>query len=279
MRPEASRRSQSGFSLVELIVVITILGIISFVLTEAMILGLKTTDSTASDIGRSIDVAALRRSFTSDAQSAALVSTGDAAPPCAPSTVVASKSLTTGVATLTTASAHGYLVARRVAVAGMGAPFDGSHTLTAVTDTTFSYEAAGSDVASSAAAGTSKLIPEGIFLSLSWTDELVGHHAWYALEDDSPPVAGQRQLVRRSCTVRIAPDGDTTTVDSPRKLGIIAAGPSQSLARCDDVACPASPDPTISRLTLRIPTDRPREDTDGSAAPYEVELTVRRRTT
>lgn len=75
---------EAGFTLIELLAVISILGIISFALTEAVILGLKTTDATANDSFRSAGVQALQSFFTSDAQSATLVSTADPAPQCAP---------------------------------------------------------------------------------------------------------------------------------------------------------------------------------------------------
>ncbi|HUR18526.1 MAG TPA: prepilin-type N-terminal cleavage/methylation domain-containing protein [Acidimicrobiales bacterium] len=72
---------EDGFSLVELLAVISILGVISFALTEAVILGLKTTDGTAASSSRSVAVQTLSSYFTGDAQSADEVSTTD--PSCA----------------------------------------------------------------------------------------------------------------------------------------------------------------------------------------------------
>ena len=69
----------------------------------------------------------------------------------APSTFnVVNKSLTNMVATLTTSAAHNFAVGNSVVIAGVGTPFNGTFTVTAVpSTTTFSY-AASNDVASSA---------------------------------------------------------------------------------------------------------------------------------
>lgn len=63
-------KDEGGFSLIELLVVVSVLGIISFVLTEAFILGLKTTDGITADVSNSVAVQALRSHFTGDAQKA-----------------------------------------------------------------------------------------------------------------------------------------------------------------------------------------------------------------
>lgn len=76
-------KDEGGFSLIELLAVISILGVISFVLTEAFILGLKTTDGITSDVSNSVAVQALRSHFTGDAQRAQQVSTASTDAICA----------------------------------------------------------------------------------------------------------------------------------------------------------------------------------------------------
>ena len=74
------RDDESGFTLVELLVAIVILGLIAFSLTEAVILGLKTTDATAASSSRSVAAQTLTSYFTDDVQSAETVDT--TAPSC-----------------------------------------------------------------------------------------------------------------------------------------------------------------------------------------------------
>jgi prepilin-type N-terminal cleavage/methylation domain-containing protein len=86
------RRDDAGFTLVELLVVIVILGIITPVLTESVILALRTTDGTAASISHSVASSALGSSFSRDVQSADQVSTSDTS--CAASPVLISLSWT-----------------------------------------------------------------------------------------------------------------------------------------------------------------------------------------
>jgi hypothetical protein len=65
------------------------------------------------------------------------------------------KVLTSNVATLTTAQAHGFTVGQVVTVAGIDSIFNGAFTITAVTSTTFSYAKTHADVGTAAiTAGT-----------------------------------------------------------------------------------------------------------------------------
>lgn len=73
------RGDEGGFTLIELLAVISILGIITFVLTESLILALKTTDGTIAQVSRSAAIQILEPYFTGDAQSA---ETADTAPTC-----------------------------------------------------------------------------------------------------------------------------------------------------------------------------------------------------
>jgi N4-gp56 family major capsid protein len=72
-----------------------------------------------------------------------------------PTVSVTNKALTSNVATLTTAVAHGLGVGQVVTVSGVDSVFNGTYTITVVgTTTTFSYAKTNADVSSAAATGT-----------------------------------------------------------------------------------------------------------------------------
>ena len=65
------------------------------------------------------------------------------------STVVTNKSRTSGIATLTTGSAHGFEIGQQVTVANVDTDLNGTYTITNVpTATTFTYSKTGDDIAS-----------------------------------------------------------------------------------------------------------------------------------
>gem|GEM_PF-3127849 len=67
------RGDEGGFTLAELLLAVTILGVIGFALTEAIIVGLKTTQGTADREGTAAVTQELSSYFTADAESAELV--------------------------------------------------------------------------------------------------------------------------------------------------------------------------------------------------------------
>jgi len=81
---------------------------------------------------------------------------------------IVTKQLTSNVATLTTGTAHGYEVGDIIFVSGVGAPFDGTPTITGYktitavpSTTTFSYACVGSDVPSTAVSPVGTVLKGG----------------------------------------------------------------------------------------------------------------------
>jgi hypothetical protein len=67
---------------------------------------------------------------------------------------ITTKVLTDNVATLTTATPHGYGVGDVIFVDGAGSPFIGEYTLTGVTSNTVSYSRTSTNITSTASVGT-----------------------------------------------------------------------------------------------------------------------------
>lgn len=68
---------------------------------------------------------------------------------------ISNKALTSNVATITTATAHGAVVGSSVTIAGVGTPFDGTWTIASLPSaTTLTYAVTNTNVASAAATGT-----------------------------------------------------------------------------------------------------------------------------
>jgi hypothetical protein len=79
---------------------------------------------------------------------------------------VINKKLTSNVATITTSASHGFAVGNTVFVSEVDATFDGTHTITAVTSTTFSYAKTASDVTSAADTGNAKSATSNYYVAL-----------------------------------------------------------------------------------------------------------------
>jgi|694.fasta_scaffold50603_2 hypothetical protein len=71
---------------------------------------------------------------------------------------VTNKVLTSNVATLTVSESHDAMPGQDVLVENLGAPFDGSHTVTSATDTTISYAKTATNVASAATSAVSRSV-------------------------------------------------------------------------------------------------------------------------
>jgi hypothetical protein len=81
---------------------------------------------------------------------------------------VSTKSLTSNVATLTTASPHGFAVGQTVVVTGVDSTFNGTYVITATpTDTTFRYAKTAADVASTPVSPAGSAVRQRGYLSVS----------------------------------------------------------------------------------------------------------------
>lgn len=98
-----------------------------------------------------------------------------------------------------------------------------------------------------------------VFLNLTWTDQKKPRDVSYSLAADASPVAGQRELIRWSCT-----DGGTPDKRMLGRFTYPEGGPAPVRAECNP-ACQDTP-AAFDSVTLKVLT------------PTEVDLTVRRRT-
>ena len=81
---------------------------------------------------------------------------------------VNNKARTSGVVTLTTATAHGYEVGQSVTISGVETALNGTYTITAVpTPTTFRYSKAGDDIASAAVSPVGSAVRARGYLAVS----------------------------------------------------------------------------------------------------------------
>lgn len=73
--------------------------------------------------------------------------------------LVTNTSLTSNTVTITTAENHGFSAGNKVALKGVGSPYDGTYTIASTpTSTTFTYALTNADIASAAASGLAKSI-------------------------------------------------------------------------------------------------------------------------
>jgi len=106
--------------------------------------------ATKLDSDVSVFAGGLTKLFKLDSSTLALDSVGKSS-----SRIITNVALTSNVATITTASAHGYSTGDTVTVDASNNTFDGSYTITTVpTSTTFTYAKVNADITSAVATGT-----------------------------------------------------------------------------------------------------------------------------
>ncbi len=81
--------------------------------------------------------------------------------------VVNNKELTSNVATLTTAAAHGFAQGQSVVVTGVDATFNGTYTITSTTSTTFSFSKTAANVASAAVSPTGTAVRQRGYVAVT----------------------------------------------------------------------------------------------------------------
>lgn len=86
---------------------------------------------------------------------------------------VSKKSLTSNVATLTTAYTHPFQAGNVISVTGVGSPFDGVYTVTATTDKTISYNKTNVNVTEVSSSGTITISGNSLKLTATGTSVLV----------------------------------------------------------------------------------------------------------
>ena len=137
---------------------------------------------------------------------------------------VTNKALTSNVATLTTAAAHGFAAGMTVEVSGVDATFNGSYTITTVpTSTTFTYAKTASDVASTPVSPTGTAFSNqthfqdyasaGSYKVYALCDDGV-YAYWIALIDDSgtDKTAMYKKLLNDDDTVAATEMFKTTSI-------------------------------------------------------------------
>jgi hypothetical protein len=110
----------------------------------------------------------------SDSTSVTIDDAVDVADPTPTPSTVSSKALTSNVATITTAAAHGLFIGTSVIIAGVDATFNGTYTVTNVpSSTTFTYSKTAANVVSTVATGTvAANYDDRITVTLQYTDIL-----------------------------------------------------------------------------------------------------------
>lgn len=132
--------------------------------------------ATAAIAAGTAAVAALVAQSTADGKNTVYRSGSTPTGKTAVSVAVTNKALTTNVATITTASAHGLSAGDTVAVTGIDATFNGSYIIATIpTGTTFTYALVASDVTSIAATGTIIRAAVKITIGDTWFDTSNGN--------------------------------------------------------------------------------------------------------
>ena len=93
---------------------------------------------------------------------------------------VTNKALTSNIATLTVSEAHDAMPGQDVLIENLGAPFDGSHTVTSATATTISYAKTATNVGSTATSAVSRTVTNRVLTSQIATLTTSANHGFSA---------------------------------------------------------------------------------------------------
>lgn len=150
--------------------------------------------------------------------------------------VITHKSLTSNVVTVTTSAPHNYLVGYSVDITGLGTPFDGTFTITAVpTSTSFSYAKTGTNVTNTADPGQAVISNMPLWVATEFAAQVRNPYIFstYASDYWVPAFGYQYRWWRgRSIVAEFDCDTDIVTVS-----GVV-------------------PTQWATRVTLTLPADR-----------------------
>ena len=171
-----------------------------------------------------------------------------------PARTVANKVLTSNVATLTTSAAHGYSVGFSITVSGVGSPFDGTFTITAIpSTTTFSYAVTNASVVTSAATGSVVVSNMPVWTATEWAAQVRNPYIYstYAADYWVPAYGFQYKWWRANSGVASF-DATADIIEMP-------------------VATPGDPISWATRVTLNLPATSSAAILPGSWYRWDIQ--------